>query len=235
MQLKIIAKIRTDFKAKFALPRQSGLVPDLYGTIVFEKEYRNPDALRGLDDYSHIWLIWGFSDGFASGCKTERESWSPTVRPPRLGGNKRMGIFATRSPNRPNPIALSCVKIEAIEKTETHGIVIHVSGIDMMDGTPIYDIKPYLPHTECITGASGGFSTEAAEHSLNVECPDELLSAIPEDKRNALISVLSEDPRPSYQNNPEREYGFSYAEFEVKFKVDGDLLTVTEIEKSPAM
>ncbi len=232
MQLKIIAKIRTDFKTKFALPRQSGLVPDLSGTIVFEKEYRNPDALRGLDEYSHIWIIWGFSDGFASGVETAREAWSPTVRPPRLGGNRRMGIFATRSPNRPNPIALSCVKIEAIEKTETHGFVIHVSGIDMKDGTPIYDIKPYLPHTECILGASGGFSTEAAAYSLNVECPDEMLSAIPEDKRKALISVLSEDPRPSYQNDPEREYGFMFAGFEVKFKVDGNLLTVTAIEKT---
>jgi len=230
MELKIIAKIHTDFPTKFGLPRQGGLVEGLCGTIVFEKEYQNPDALRGLEDFSHIWLIWGFSEGFASD-KTDNKTWSPTVRPPRLGGNRRMGIFATRSPNRPNPLALSCVKIEAIENTVSSGCVIHVSGIDMMDGTPIYDIKPYLPHTECIHEAKGGFAKTAANHYLTVECPPQIIEKIPEEKRDALIATLSEDPRPSYQNDPEREYGFPFAGFEVKFKVDGDILTVTEIEK----
>ena len=230
MELKVIAHIRTDFPTKFALPRQSGLSKELIGTIVFEREYQNPDALRGLSDYSHIWLIWGFSEGFAS-AKDGNKTFSPTVRPPRLGGNRRMGIFATRSPNRPNPIALSCVKIESIEKTEDSGHVIHVSGIDMMDNTPIYDIKPYLPHTECIPDAIGGFAVPAAEHALTVDCVPELLSKIPESKRPGLLEVLSEDPRPSYQDDPGREYGFPYAGFEIKFKVQNNHLTVTSIDK----
>ena len=230
MELKIIARIRTDFPTKFGLPRQSGLAEELCGTIVFEKEFRTPEALRGLEDFSHIWLIWGFSEGFASASDRDG-TWSPTVRPPRLGGNRRMGIFATRSPNRPNPIALSCVKIESIEKTDRDGHVIHVSGIDMMDGTPIYDIKPFLPHTESIPNAKGGFAIPASEHSLQVECDEEILDIIPSEKRDALIAVLSEDPRPSYQNDPEREYGFPFAGFEVKFKVDGNTLKITEIQK----
>ena len=230
MDLKIIARIRTDFPTKFGLPRQSGLVDGLCGTIVFEKEYQNPDALRGLEDFSHIWLLWGFSEGFASASEGS-PTWSPTVRPPRLGGNRRMGIFATRSPNRPNPIALSCVKVVAIEKTEHCGHVIHVSGIDMMDGTPIYDIKPYLPHTESIPEAKGGFAKPAAEHSLSVVCSPQLIEKIPAEKREALTGTLSEDPRPSYQNDPGREYGFPFAGFEVRFKVDGSVLTVTGIEK----
>ncbi len=230
MELKIIARIRTDFPTKFGLPRQSGLVEGLSGTIIFENEYRNPDALRGLKDYSHIWLIWGFSEGFASASEDERP-WSPTVRPPRLGGNRRMGIFATRSPNRPNPIGLSCVRIESIEKTERYGYVIHVRGIDMLDGTPIYDIKPYLPHTESIPDAMGGFALPAAEHSLRVEYDRSMLEIVPEEKRGSLISALEGDPRPSYQNDPDREYGFPFAGFEVKFRVDGDVLTVTEIYK----
>ena len=231
MELKIIARIRTDFPTKFGLPRQSGLAEELCGTIVFEKEFRTPDALRGLEDFSHIWLIWGFSEGFVSASDRDG-TWSPTVRPPRLGGNRRMGIFATRSPNRPNPIALSCVKIESIEKTDRDGHVIHVSGIDMMDGTPIYDIKPYLPHTESIPDAKGGFAIPASEHSLQVECDEEILDIIPSEKRDALIAVLSEDPRPSYQNDPEREYGFPFAGFEVKFKVDGNTLKITEIQQN---
>lgn len=230
MELKIIARIHTDFPTKFGLPRQSGLVEGLSGTIIFEKEYRNLDALRGLEDYSHIWLIWGFSEGFASASEDERP-WSPTVRPPRLGGNRRMGIFATRSPNRPNPLGLSCVRIESIEKTERYGHVIHVRGIDMLDGTPIYDIKPYLPHTESIPDAMGGFALPAAEHSLRVEYDRSMLEIVPEEKRGSLISALEGDPRPSYQNDPDREYGFPFAGFEVKFKVDGDVLTVTEIYK----
>ena len=231
MELNIIARIRTDFPTKFGLPRQSGLAEELRGTIVFEKEFRSPEALRGLEDFSHIWLIWGFSEGFASSSDSSG-AWSPTVRPPRLGGNRRMGIFATRSPNRPNPIALSCVKIESIEKTDRDGHVIHVSGIDMMDGTPIYDIKPYLPHTESISEAKGGFAIPASEHSLQVECAPEVLDIVPVEKRDALIAVLSEDPRPSYQNDPEREYGFPFAGFEVKFKVDGDTLKISEIQKN---
>lgn len=231
MELKIIARIHTDFPTKFGLPRQSGLAEELSGTIVFEKEYRNPDALRGIEDFSHVWLIWGFSEGFASSISSD-SSWSPTVRPPRLGGNRRMGIFATRSPNRPNPIALSCVKIEAIEKTVHHGHVIHVSGIDMMDGSPIYDIKPYLPHTESIPDAKGGFALPAAEHSLEVEFDSDVIEIIPKNKRESLITALAGDPRPSYQNDPKREYGFLFAGFEVKFKVDGKLLTVFEIQKN---
>lgn len=222
-ELKIIAHIHTDFKTKFGLPRQSGIVPELRGVIEFESIYRNPDALRGLDGYSHIWLIWGFSDGFAS--RGRGAKWSPTVRPPRLGGNKRVGVFASRSPNRPNPIALSVVKIEKIEDCR-----IFVSGIDMTDGTPIYDIKPYLPHIDSLPDANGGFALEENGDRLRVDMPENLLEIIPEDKRNALLCCLRGDPRPSYQSDP-REYGFDFAGFEIKFKVEGDLLTVTDVVK----
>lgn len=222
-ELKIIAHIHTDFKTKFGLPRQSGIVPELRGVIEFESEYRNPDALRGLDGYSHIWLIWGFSDGFAS--RGRGAKWSPTVRPPRLGGNKRVGVFASRSPNRPNPIALSVVKIEKIEDCR-----IFVSGIDMTDGTPIYDIKPYLPHIDSLPDALGGFALEENGDRLRVDMPNNLLEIIPEDKRDALLCCLRGDPRPSYQSDP-REYGFDFAGFEIKFKVEGDLLTVTDVVK----
>ena len=229
MKLETIAHIRTDFPDKFGLPRQSGIVPELTGRIVFEKEYRNPDALRGLEGYSHLWIIWGFSGAFAS-AGSERK-WSPTVRPPRLGGNRRMGVFATRSPNRPNPIGLSCVKLEAVEYGTPDGAVIRVSGIDMMDGTPVYDIKPYLPHADCQPDALGGFSADVTGQRVEVQADDALLAKLPADKRDGLIALLKEDPRPSYQNDPERIYGFLYAGFEVTFTVGGTLLTVRDIRK----
>ncbi|MBQ8186472.1 MAG: tRNA (N6-threonylcarbamoyladenosine(37)-N6)-methyltransferase TrmO [Clostridia bacterium] len=229
MKLETIAHIRTDFPDKFGLPRQSGIVPGLSGTIVFEKEYRNPDALRGLEGYSHLWIIWGFSGAFAS--SGESRTWSPTVRPPRLGGNRRMGVFATRSPNRPNPIGLSCVKLESVEYGTDAGAVIHVSGIDMMDGTPIYDIKPYLPHADCQPDALGGFSSDVTGERVEVVIPDALLAKLPENKRDALTALLREDPRPSYQNDPERIYGFPYAGFEVKFTVSNGVLTVCGIDR----
>ena len=228
MIIEPIAKIRTDLPEKFGLPRQSGIVPELCGTIVFEKEYRNPDALRGLDGYSHLWIIWEFSLGFAS--DSSERKWSPTVRPPRLGGNTRVGVFATRSPNRPNPLGLSVVKIESIEDTTDCGTVIRVSGIDMADGTPIYDIKPYLPHVDSVTGAVGGFAARVDGEKLNVADPADLIKIIPEDKRDALVELLKEDPHPSYKKDRERVYGLSYAGFEVSFTIDGDVLTITGIK-----
>lgn len=231
MQLKTIAVMHTDFDTKFGLPRQSGLIPELSGVIVFEPEYRNADSLRGLEGYSHLWVIWGFSGGFASD-KDHGRSWSPTVRPPRLGGNRRMGVFATRSPNRPNPIGLSCVRIEAIEAAPELGHVIRVSGIDMMNGTPIYDIKPYLPHIDAHADAAGGFALEASGARLNVSCDPALLSVLPEEKREPLLALLREDPRPSYQSDEKRIYGFPYAGYEVKFRVAGDEVIICDIEKS---
>lgn len=219
---KIIAHIRTDFSSKFGVPRQSGLVPSLQGQIVFTEEYRNPDALRGIEGFSHLWLIWQFS-------KAVRESWSPTVRPPRLGGNTRMGVFATRSPFRPNAIGLSCVKLERVELEGADGPVLHVSGADLMDGTPIFDIKPYLPYADCHPEASGGYVDDLRERQLAVSCPDTLLSRLPAEKRDALVEVLAHDPRPSYQKDPERVYGFSFTGYEVRFTVRDGLLTVLEI------
>ena len=219
-ELKIIAHIKTDFKTKFGIPRQSGLV-DLESLIVFEPEYRNEDALRGIEDFSHLWLIWSFS-------KAERDGWSPTVRPPRLGGNKRMGVFATRSPFRPNSIGLSSVKLLGLEKTEK-GTALRVSGADLMNGTPIYDIKPYLPYTDSHPDAKGGFADERLKDSLEVNFPPELLGKIPENKREAVISLLSQDPRPHYINDDERIYGFEFADFEIKFKVKDNLLTVIDV------
>ena len=232
--LRVIGHIRTDFPTKFGIPRQSGLVEELTATVVFEPEYRNPDALRGLEGYSHLWLLWGFSGGFASASESEttERKWSPTVRPPRLGGNVRMGVFATRSPNRPNPVGLSCVKLDGIENDPKDGVVLRVSGIDMMDGTPIYDVKPYLPHVDSHPEARGGFAGEVTGARLSVEIPDELLSLLPEEKREPLAALLGEDPRPSYQRDEERVYGFPYAGFEISFRVAGDLLTVCGIEKS---
>lgn len=221
-ELKIIAHIETDFKTKFGIPRQSGLV-DLEALIIFEPEYRNDDALRGIEDFSHLWLIWNFS-------KSEREEWSPTVRPPRLGGNKRVGVFATRSPFRPNPIGLSSVRLLGTVKTEK-GAALRVSGADLMDGTPIYDIKPYLPYTDCHPDAKGGFADEKLKDFLEVDFPPELLKRIPESKQSALSELLSEDPRPHYINDSERIYGFKFADFEIKFKVENNLLTVTDVKK----
>ena len=220
--MKIIGHIRSDFPTKFGIPRQSGLVETLKATVVFEPEYRNPDALRGMEDFSHIWLIWEFSGAV-------REDWSPTVRPPRLGGNKRLGVFATRSPFRPNPIGLSCVKLERVELNSPDGPVLFVSGSDLMDGTPIYDIKPYLPYADSIPQATGGFTQTLADRTLEVDFDSYLLEKIPVEKRETLIKVLSGDPRPSYQNNPERVYGFVFAGFEVKFTVSDRKLTVTEV------
>lgn len=222
--MHIIARIRSDFPTKFGIPRQSGLVEKLRATIVFEPEYRNPDALRGLEEFSHIWLIWQFSEAV-------RDKWSPTVRPPRLGGNTRMGVFATRSPFRPNAIGLSCVKLEAIEKDPKLGTVLVVSGADLMDGTPILDIKPYLPYADAHPEALGGFTGNVGGKVLAVEFPTELLSQVPEDKREALIGVLARDPRPSYQHDPERVYGMAFGGCEVGFSVDGETLYVRSVEQ----
>ena len=229
LELKPIARIHTDLPDKFGLPRQSGIVPELCGTIVFDKEYQNPEALRGIEGYSHLWLIWGFSLGFASSGDTN--GWSPTVRPPRLGGNKRIGVFATRSPNRPNPIGLSVVKLEGIEITKDHGIVIHVSGIDMADGTPIYDIKPYLPHIDCIDSATGGFAADVDGARVTVCDPEGQISTLPHDKRDALIALLKEDPHPAYKNESDRIYGFPYAGYEVSFKICENEFTIVSIQK----
>ena len=221
--IQVIAHIRSDFHTKFGIPRQSGLVDALRATVVFEPEYRNPDALRGLEGFSHIWLIWQFSQAV-------RDGWSPTVRPPRLGGNTRMGVFATRSPFRPNAIGLSCVKLESIQKDPKLGTVLVVSGADLMDGTPILDIKPYLPYGDCHPEATGGFASEPARPTLEVEIPPALLERLSPDRREALRDVLALDPRPRYQQDPERVYGFLFAGREVRFTVDGDRLRVVDIE-----
>ena len=223
-EITAIAYIRTDFSSKFGIPRQSGLVDELEATIVFEPEYRNPDALRGIEEYSHLWLLWQFSECID-------KEWTPTVRPPRLGGNKRMGVFATRSPFRPNPIGLSCVKLLGIDKTEKYGCVIRVSGADLLDGTPIYDIKPYLPYVDSHPEASNGFALEEKGAQVNVNFPDELIKIIPEAKREALVSVLAQDPRPAYQDIPDRIYGLEFAGFDVRFTVCNKELNVTEIKK----
>ncbi len=222
-EIKIIARIRTDFPTKFGIPRQSGIVDALKATIVFEPAYRNPDALRGLEGFSHIWLIWCFS-------KAVKKDWSPTVRPPRLGGNTRMGVFATRSPFRPNPIGLSCVKLDGIDLHTQEGPVLHVSGADLMDGTPIFDIKPYIPYADDHPDASEGFTHPVGNGTLHVEFPQKWLSRVPPERREALTGVLAQDPRPSYQDDPTRIYGFSFAGMEVKFCVSGDTLTVCGIE-----
>ncbi|MBR6531628.1 MAG: tRNA (N6-threonylcarbamoyladenosine(37)-N6)-methyltransferase TrmO [Clostridia bacterium] len=221
--MKTIAKIKTDFPTKFGIPRQSGLVDELMGTIIFEPTYRNPDALRGLECFSHIWLIWRFSTA-------NNESWSPTVRPPKLGGNTRVGVFASRSPFRPNSLGLSCVKLEGIEEKENLGTVLHVSGADLMDGTEIVDIKPYIPYADCRTDATGGFSKDADSPKLTVKVDNAMLSPLPEEKRKALLRVLELDPRPAYQDDENRIYGFGFAGFEVKFTVQGNILNVTEIK-----
>lgn len=221
VELKVIARIHTDFPTKFGVPRQSGLA-DTRGVIIFETEYRNPDALRGIEEYSHLWLLWEFS-------QARREIWSPTVRPPRLGGNTRIGVFATRSPYRPNPIGLSCVKLEKVEMTAKYGLVVHVAGVDIMDGTPIYDIKPYLPYVDAHPEASGGFSEEKKRYELEVVIADKWLRVIPQEKRDCLRQVLAQDPRPSYQNDPERVYGMEFAGMEVKFRVHGRILEICEV------
>ena len=217
--MKIIAHIENDFPTKFGIPRQSGLVNSLRSRIVFAPEYRNPDAFRGLEDFSHVWLIWEFSQAV-------RQKWSPTVRPPRLGGNTRMGVFATRSPFRPNPVGLSAVQLEEVVLHGADAPYLVVSGADLMNGTPIFDIKPYLPHIDSHPDARGGFAVPAAEHRLKVVFPEQWLEKVPEQLRDGLTEVLAQDPRPSYQHDPERVYGFGFARLEVKFTVDGDVLTV---------
>ena len=217
--MKIIAHIENDFSTKFGIPRQSGLVNSLRSRIVFAPEYRNPDAFRGLEDFSHVWLIWEFSQAV-------RQKWSPTVRPPRLGGNTRMGVFATRSPFRPNPVGLSAVQLEEVVLHGADAPYLVVSGADLMNGTPIYDIKPYLPHIDSHPDARGGFAVPAAEHRLKEVFPEQWLEKVPEQLRDGLTEVLAQDPRPSYQHDPELIYGFGFARLEVKFTVDGDVLTV---------
>ena len=218
-----IAHIRTDFPTKFGLPRQSGLVDALEGTIVFAPKYRDPNALRGIEGYSHLWLIWKFSEAV-------REDWSPTVRPPRLGGNKAMGVFAARSPVRPNPIGLSCVRLESVEYDTPEGPVLHVRGADLMDGTPIYDVKPYLPYVDSHPEATGGFAHEVKDYALEVSFPESLLQKIPESKRAALIEILAQDPRPGYKRADSRPFGLTYAGKNVRFTVEEGKLTVTEVE-----
>lgn len=224
MVIKPIAKIQNDFPTKFGIPRQSGRVKEVTGKIIFEKEFRNDDALRGIEQFSHLWLIWEFTE-------SKQSEWSATVRPPRLGGNKRIGVFATRSPFRPNSIGLSCVKLERIEKSEKDGTILIVSGADLMNGTPIYDIKPYIPYTDCISDAAGGFAEENKDYKAEVEIPENLLKIIPENKRAALINVLEDDPRPSYKNNMEKAYGFPFADYEIKFTAKGNKILVTNIIK----
>lgn len=220
--LRVIARIRNDFPTKFGLPRQSGMVESLLSTIVFEHAYRNPDALRGITGYSHLWLIWGFSEFAREG------GWSPMVRPPRLGGNQRVGVFATRSPNRPNPIGLSCVRLVSVEHG-TQGDVLVVSGADMMDGTPIFDIKPYLPYTDAKPDATGGFTDGTAFRPLQVVFPEQWLIMVPEDRRQTLMAILTSDPRPAYHDDPARRYGFAFAGLDVRFTVTDGVLTVCEI------
>ena len=221
--MKTIARIHSDFSSKFGVPRQSGLVESLESLVVFEPEYRDPAALRGLEGFSHLWLLWVFD-------RAVRENWSPTVRPPRLGGNARLGVFATRSPFRPNPVALSAVTLAGVEKTREWGTVLRVRGADLMDGTPILDIKPYLPYADCRPDAAGGFAAAApSRETLAVECPAERWEKVPPDRREALRAVLALDPRPRYQEDPERVYGFGFAGLEVRFSVEGGVLRVREI------
>lgn len=222
--MKPIAHIQTDFKEKFGIPRQSGRVPALRGRIVFLPEYRNPDALRGIEGFSHLWLIFDFS-------LSHRKEWSPTVRPPRLGGNKKIGVFASRSPFRPNPVGLSSVRFVGIEHTEHEGDILLVEGADLLDGTPIYDIKPYLPFTDCHPDAVGGYADDVRDHRLTVKISDALLERIPADKQEAVIACLKEDPRPSYQEDPERVYSMRFADMDVHFTVDHGIATVTTIDK----
>ncbi len=224
MEIHPIAHIHTDFPEKFGIPRQSGLVDSLTAEIVMEPEYRVMDAFRGLEEFSHIWLLWHFS-------RSDREGWSPTVRPPRLGGNVRRGVFATRSPFRPNAIGLSCVRLLGIREDEKLGPVLTVAGADLMDGTPILDIKPYHLGADCHTEATAGFTSENVDYRVSVDIPPEFLEVVPEDKREALFGILSEDPRPAFHRDPERIYGLSFAGLSVHFRVEGKQLTVTEIKR----
>lgn len=220
--MKIIAHIHTDFPDKFGIPRQSGLVPSLQGKIIFTPEFRSPEAVRGLEQFSHIWLLWQFSEN-------EKEHWSATVRPPRLDGNTRIGVFATRSPFRPNPIGLSSVRLERVEYDENLGPVLWVSGVDLLDGTPIYDIKPYIPYTDCHPEAAEGYTGETKQYCLQVDFPLHLLAKFPIEKRKAVLGILAQDPRPAYHQDETRIYGVSFAGFDIKFRVAGNLLTVCDV------
>ncbi len=222
-RMKIVAWIQTDFPEKFGIPRQSGLVKELKGRIVFAPEYRNPEAVRGLEEFSHIWLLWKFSE-------SKKEHWSATVKPPRLGGKKRVGVFASRSPYRPNDIGLSCVRLERLELTEREGPVLYVTGVDLMDGTPIYDIKPYIPLSDCHPEASEGYTRETKQHRLSVDFPLELLEIYPEEQRAAILGVLAEDPRPAYVQDEERIYGITYAEYNVRFRIVEEVVRVCAVE-----
>ena len=224
--LRVIARLHSDFSTKFGVPRQSGLVEALRAAVIFEPEFRVPEAVRGLEEFSHLWLIWQVSQNL-------REDWSPTVRPPRLGGNRRLGVFATRSPFRPNPIGLSCVGLERVEWDTPEGPVLYVSGADLVDGTPIWDIKPYIPYADCRPEAAGGFAAAPPGDKLAVSIPPELLVRVPSDRREALARVLGQDPRPPYQNDPERVYGFGFAGLEVRFAVRDGVLTVVGVETPP--
>ena len=221
--IQVIARMKSDFPTKFGIPRQSGLVDELRSTIVFEPEFRNPDTLRGIEGFSHLWLIWQFSEAV-------RSDWSPTVRPPRLGGNTRIGVFATRSPFRPNSMGLSSVRLLGVEETKEYGTVLHVGGADLMDGTPIFDIKPYIPYGDSHPEATGGFTDTADDFLLEVDFPAHLLEMLPADKREAVIGVLRHDPRPSYQRSPERIYGLPFAGFDIRFRVQDKQLTVLELK-----
>lgn len=224
MEMHPIAHMRSDFPTKFGIPRQSGLVEELRSVIVFEPEYRTEDALRGIEDFSHLWLIWQFSQAV-------REGWSPTVRPPRLGGNTRMGVFATRSPFRPNNLGLSCVRLLEVKHTQQYGTVLIVGGADLLDGTPIFDIKPYIPYSDSRPEAAGGFTDRVGDFLLNVKFPQELLEKLPADKQAAAVGVLSHDPRPSYQRTPGRVYGLNFAGFDIRFTVEDAVLTVQSVAK----
>ena len=222
VSFRIIARIHSDFSSKFGIPRQSGLVEELEAAVIFEPEFRSPESLRGLEEFSHIWLLWEFSESMD-------KEWSPTVRPPRLGGNKRMGVFATRSPFRPNPVGLSCVKLLGIEKSEKYGCYLRVSGADLLDGTPIFDIKPYLPYVDSHPEASNGFALQEKCGSLAVEFPESLLNLIPTEKHQAIKAVLAQDPRPGYQDSPDRIYGLEFAGFDIRFTVSGSVLSVKSV------
>ena len=224
VKIQVIARMHSDFATKFGIPRQSGIVQELRSTIVFEPEYRNADALRGMEGFSHLWLIWQFSEAVRTG-------WSPTVRPPRLGGNTRMGVFATRSPFRPNNLGLSCVRFLGLEETKEFGTVSHVGGADLMDGTPIFDIKPYVPYADCQPEALNGFTGGTEGDLLEVDFPASLLEKLPENKRQAAIGILAHDPRPSYQKDSQRVYGVTFAGFDIRFTVADDLLTVQDVQK----
>lgn len=221
--MKIIARIRSDFPEKFGIPRQSGLVPEAVSRVIFEEEFRSPEALRGIEGFDYLWLIWEFSENL-------RENWSPTVRPPRLGGNTRLGVFATRSPFRPNPIGLSSVKLEGIENDPEHGMILVVSGADLMDGTPIYDIKPYIPYTDAHPGAASGFAS-VPDKTIPVEFPEELLAQLPQQYHQPLIRTLAQDPRPSYRQDGSHMYGLYYAGYNIRFRVTGGVLKVCEISE----